>query len=245
VIDLHCHLLPGIDDGARDMADSVAMARVAADDGIEAICATPHIRHDHDVRIHELAERAGAVQEELRRTGVPVRVLTGGEVAETALGGLDDRELMRVSLGGGGWILLEPAPGALGDSLERAVGELLDRGYRSLIAHPERHGAGDLAERLARLVDRGALVQVTADSLLDPDVGSWMLDLAAGGLVHVVASDSHSSRYGRPVRIAAAIERLREVEPARAHLDWIANEAPSAIVHGDAVEPPFAPRPAR
>ncbi len=70
MIDLHCHLLPGVDDGALDEADSVAMARAALRDGVRAICATPHIRHDHDVRIGELAGRAARLQAALDRAGV-------------------------------------------------------------------------------------------------------------------------------------------------------------------------------
>src|SRR6266508_4377391 len=93
VIDLHCHILPGIDDGALDLADSLAMARVAADDGIETISATPHIRHDHDVRIAELPARVAELNGELSRNGVPVEIVTGGEVAETAIEGLGEDEL--------------------------------------------------------------------------------------------------------------------------------------------------------
>ena len=243
VIDLHCHLLPAIDDGALDMADSVAMARTAADDEIEAICATPHIRHDHDVRIHELPARIAVLEEELSREAVPVRVLPGGEVAETAVAHLDDDELRQVSLGAaGGWILLEPAPGALGDSLEETVAALGSRGYRSLIAHPERHAAEDLVERLVRLVQLGALVQATADALVDARSGPWMLELAGQGVLHVLGSDSHSSRAGRPVRLRAALDRLGEVAPTRDHMDWVAREAPAAIVRGEPLEPPFPPR---
>ena len=60
MIDLHCHILPGVDDGARDLDDAAAMAAQAQADGIATICATPHIRHDHDVRIAELADRVEA-----------------------------------------------------------------------------------------------------------------------------------------------------------------------------------------
>ena len=83
MIDLHCHILPGIDDGALDLADSLAMARIGAADGIEVIAATPHIRHDHDVRIGELAGRVEELNEELRGAEIPVAIVTGGEVAET------------------------------------------------------------------------------------------------------------------------------------------------------------------
>ena len=69
MIDLHCHILPALDDGARDLADSVAMARQAEADGIQIVCATPHIRSDHDVQVDELEERIEAVNTALRRQG--------------------------------------------------------------------------------------------------------------------------------------------------------------------------------
>jgi protein-tyrosine phosphatase len=236
VIDLHCHILPGIDDGALDIADSVAMARTAADDGIEAICATPHIRHDHDVRAHEIAQRVSVLNAELGRAAVPLRVLPGGELAATSVAGMDDAGLEVIALGGGGrWLLLEPGPGPLDDSLDAAVHELARRGYRSLIAHPERHLAMDMRERLARLVKAGALVQATAETLLDPRTRDGMLELAARGLVHVLGSDSHSSRYGRAPRLSAALTILRD---ASEDIDWIAERAPAAIVRGDDIEAP-------
>ena len=77
MIDLHCHILPGLDDGAADLDDAAAMASQAEADGIEAICATPHIRHDHRVPIDELAGRVTAVEEALKRRGIEVSVLDG------------------------------------------------------------------------------------------------------------------------------------------------------------------------
>jgi len=166
VIDLHCHILPGIDDGALDLPDSLAMARVAAADGIDVIAATPHIRHDHDVRIPELAGRVEEVNRELRESGIPAEVVTGGEVAETALDGLTAEELRAVSLGAGGWILLEPRPGPLSDSLLDSVDRLHEMGFRALIAHPERHLSGNTVEWIRKLIDLGALIQATAAFLL-------------------------------------------------------------------------------
>ena len=241
MIDLHCHILPGIDDGAGDLEDSLAMARQAAGDGIEAICATPHIRHDHDVRIGEIASRAADLTRELERRGGPVSVLPGGEVAETAVEGLDEDELRRVALGHGRWILLEPAPGPLTASLDRRVEALAARGHRCLIAHPERHLGADLVERLIALVRLGALVQATAEFFVGPKTAPGMLLLAQGGLVHVLGSDSHSSRVGRPARISAALEVLRRVETVAPHLEWMVREAPSAIVAGEDLERPFDP----
>ncbi len=241
VIDLHCHILPGIDDGALDLADSLAMGRVAAEDGIETIAATPHIRHDHDVRIPELAERVAEVNAELRRNEVPVTVVTGGEVAETALERLDEDELRAVTLGGGGWILLEPRPGPLGDSLLAAVTDLGERGHRALIAHPERHVSADMLERICALIAAGALIQCTAAYLISGPPRQGMLALAGAGLIHVLSSDSHSSHGGRPLRITEGLAVLEQVDLLSPHLDWIAHEAPAAILRGERPEPPYSP----
>jgi protein-tyrosine phosphatase len=242
LVDLHCHILPDIDDGARDLADAVAMAGQAVRDGIEVVCATPHIRHDHDVEIAALAAQIAALNGALESARSPVRIAGGGEVSESALVGLDDEELRAVSLGGGGrWILLEPAPGPLGDSLSGAVGHLHARGFGALIAHPERHLGHDSIPRLAQLVRRGALVQATAAFLLDPDASSGMLALAERGLVHVLGSDAHSARAGRPVALSDALERLTGAPGLGPHREWIAHDAPAAIVRGDQLRAPFAP----
>jgi protein-tyrosine phosphatase len=242
VIDLHCHILPGIDDGAADLADSIAMARLAAADGINWVCATPHIRHDHDVRVRDLARRCAALNAALEDELIPVTILPGGEVAETAVEGLDDADLRHVTLGhGAAWVLLEPRPGPLSDSLDAAVADLDDCGLGAVIAHPERHLGPDAAERLARLVERGALVQVTAAALLAPSTAPAVLDLLRQGLVHVLGSDAHSALHGRPPAVTQAVARLREHDPDRA--DWIVFEAPDAIVRGLPVRPPFAPAP--
>ncbi len=239
-VDLHCHILPGIDDGARDLSDAVEMARTGRADGIAAICATPHIRHDHDVRIAELPGRLEELAHAVAGAGCSTRILPGGEVAATALDGLDEVELRAVTLGGGGrWILLEPAPGPLDDSFAAAVWRLHARGFRALIAHPERHLAPDLFTRLRRLVDDGALVQVTAAYLTHRRLREGMLALAREGLVHVVSSDSHSSLAGRPVALRSALKALASVPEIAPFLDWIARVAPEGIVAGEELVAPF------
>jgi protein-tyrosine phosphatase len=242
VIDLHCHILDAIDDGARDADDSVGMARQAEEDGIEAVCATPHIRHDHDVRIEELEGRVRGLNARLEQELIAVRILQGGEVAATAVEGLSEEELARVALGDGNWILLEPAPGPLDDSLLRRVAYLADRGHRAIIAHPERHLSADMFERMAALVAEGALIQATADFFLREQMAAGMLAMAEKGLVHVLSSDAHTVLAGRPVRLSPALERLGAVEWLRPHLEWIGETAPRAIVTGEPLEVPFEPR---
>ena len=239
MIDLHCHILPALDDGALDLPDSLGMGRQAVGDGIEAICATPHIRHDHDVRIELLAGRVEALNEALRGEGLPVEVLQGGEVADTAVEGLSEEELGRVTLGSGRWILLEPAPGPLDDSLLRRVAHLAERGHRTLIAHPERHVSADMYERIAALVGAGALVQATADFFLRERTAGGMRSLAEAGLIHVLSSDAHSSHGGRPVHMGEAFAVLAGIEPVASHLEWMRDVAPRAIVEGGPLVVPY------
>jgi protein-tyrosine phosphatase len=239
VIDLHCHVLPALDDGALDLEDSVAMARQAESDGIGLICATPHIRHDHAVVIDELAGRVTELNAELTRRGVAVRVASGGEVAETAVRGLTAGERGLVSLGGGGrWLLLEPAPGPLSEALIELVDELDRDGWRTLVAHPERHLDAGSADRLAALVARGALVQATAADVARDD-GHAMSALAERGLIHVLGSDSHSARAGRPVALSSALERLARLDRLAPYIDWIAETAPVSILRGEDVSIPY------
>ncbi|MGN6190462.1 MAG: CpsB/CapC family capsule biosynthesis tyrosine phosphatase [Conexibacter sp.] len=238
MIDLHCHILPKLDDGATDLDDSVAMARQAQADGIEVVCATPHVRHDHAVEIASLPGRVAAVQAALDEGGIGVRVVLGGEVAQTQLDALDDDALRTVSLGGaGGWILLEPAPGPLGAELELCVERLKARGLRAVIAHPERHADADLEMRLELLCAQGCLIQWTAAFVADPGMREWIGRWARMGLIHVLGSDAHSSRFGRPVALAEGFAALREPLPA-ATVEWMARVAPAAVVRGEPVELP-------
>ncbi len=238
MIDLHCHILPGLDDGARDVEDAVAMAEQARADGVVTVCATPHIRHDHPVEIASLPARVAAVQAELSERGIDVRIAAGGEVAQTEVDALGDDELRAVSLGGaGGWILLEPAPGPLDARLELNVERLRARGLRAVIAHPERHADADLELRLRTLSAQSCLIQWTAAFVADPAMREPIARWAAMGLVHLLGSDAHSARFGRPVALAAGFAALRETLP-QATVAWMAHDAPAAILRGEPVTPP-------
>lgn len=234
MIDLHCHILPGLDDGARDLQDSLAMARQAQDDGIETVCATPHIRSDHDVDIDGLVARVAVVQRALVEHDVGVQVLPGGELAQTEADRLTNQQLRSLTLGGGGrWLLVEPAAGPLGVDLERLMRRLAQRGFDTIVAHPERHAGGDFRERLGQLAGCGCLIQWTAEFLAAAD--DLVLQLAREGFVHLLGSDAHSSLAGRPVRLAAGFARLASVCTAE-QVAWTVDRAPLAIVRGESVK---------
>lgn len=237
MIDLHCHILPALDDGARDLEDSIAMARQAEEDGIAVVCATPHIRHDHEVRGEEIAARVEVVQERVEAAGLKLRIVPGGELAQSEADRLSEAELRRVSLGGaGGWVLLEPAPGPLAEELRELVGRLAERGMGAVIAHPERHADAHFEERLRGLVDDGCLIQWTAAFVADPALADLVARMTRAGLVHLLGSDAHSSRVGRSVRLAEGFARLAEVCPPE-RIAWMAEWAPRAILRGERFSP--------
>ena len=241
MIDLHTHILPGLDDGSLDLEDSLAMARVAASDGIAVACATPHMRGDHDVRIEELPQRIGDLQQALDDAEIELRVAPGGEVSALIADSLTDGHLGAIALDGGDWILLEPAPGPITSEFAALVQRLAARGFRSVVAHPERHAGADFEPALHDLRERGCLLQWTAEFLAAPDTGiaELMVRLAGDGLVHLLASDAHSSHGGRPMKLSRGAGRLRELGfPELAA--WSVQEGPAAVLRGGPVAPPSA-----
>ncbi|MGO9490252.1 MAG: CpsB/CapC family capsule biosynthesis tyrosine phosphatase [Solirubrobacteraceae bacterium] len=239
MIDLHTHILPGLDDGSLDLADSLAMARVAARDGISVACATPHVRGDHDVRIEELPVRIQELQHALDDAGIELRVAPGGEVSALVADSLSDGHLRAICLGGGDWILLEPAPGPITSEFAALVDRLATRGVRAVVAHPERHAGAEFESTLHGLRERGCLLQWTAEFLAAGDRGTaeLMARLARDGLVHLLASDAHSSHGGRPMKLSAGAEGLRDRGfPELAA--WSVEEGPAAVLLGGPVVPP-------
>jgi protein-tyrosine phosphatase len=247
VIDLHSHLLPGIDDGAPDLAHAVDLARAAADQGTRVLAATPHLRADFpDVRAEELATRCGEIRSAIRDAGIDLEVVQGGEAGVMWAVNASDEELHEGSYGARGTDLLVETPyGPLNDTFEQLLFTLPERGFRLLLAHPENNPTFQRhPERLHELVDRGVLLQVTARSLIRSDRRKGPRALAEAlvmdGFAHVLASDAHSGHHLRPPALGAGAEAAAElVGPARAH--WLVQDAPAAILAGEPLpEPPPA-----
>jgi protein-tyrosine phosphatase len=250
VIDLHCHLLPGIDDGPADESGSVLLARFLADSGVATVAATPHLRADHPgVVPGELAARCARLRDRLAAERVPLQVVSGGELDLDWALGASPEALRDASFGGRGTDLLVETPyGPLPGSFEELLLQLSGAGYRLLLAHPERNPSfRERPSRLARLVGRGALVQLTASSLVAPPRRSrsgrfarWALE---EGLAHVIASDSHALEADRAA-LAEGVEEARALVGTRA--DWMVEGAPAAILAGEPLPPaPQAREPRR
>jgi protein-tyrosine phosphatase len=234
VIDLHTHVLAGIDDGPADLAGSVAVAEVAAHGGVRTLVATPHLRADHPgVRPAELAERARELSEHLRDRGLPVEVLPGAEVDLATAAALPDAELALATLGGNGTdLLLETPYGSLPDDFEDRVLAVAARGFRVTLAHPERSRELQAdPDRVGALVGHGVLVQLTARSLAARPSRTAEL-LFERGWAHVLASDAHALDR-RPPDLGASVRQATDAFPhARADLEWMVTAAPRAIVDG-------------
>jgi protein-tyrosine phosphatase len=234
VIDLHSHLLPGIDDGPPDLAGSLAMARAAVDAGTRVMAATPHIGHVHGVAPASLAGHVADLTAALAAEEVPLQVVAGGELAPDRALDLSDDELAAIALGGSRCVLLECPFARAGDLMGRLVGHLQMKGFRVLLAHPERSPTF-LSDptALAELVRRGACAQVTAGSLsgqFGRTVQRAALAFLTEGLVHVVASDAHDA-YGRPPALGALVRaRLEHERQDPVLAEYLCEAVPAALL---------------
>jgi protein-tyrosine phosphatase len=244
MIDLHCHVLPGVDDGPATVERAVALARRAEADGIATIAATPHVDASYPaVGSGRIRAEVRALQERLDAAGVSIRLLTGGEVSATRAVETGDAELRALSLGGSGWLLLEcPLSPTLAPGFTAVARSVARRGHRILLAHPERSPLFLRSPQLLdELVGEGMLAQLTAGSLTGRygrPARALALDLIARGTAHVVASDGHGEH--RPATIA---RELREagVDPALGR--WLTVGVPDALLAGRPL--PDRPAPAR
>jgi protein-tyrosine phosphatase len=252
LVDIHAHLIPGIDDGPPDLAQSFEMARAAVEAGIRLIACTPHIRFDFpDVHLTELASRCEDLAARLSGAGIDLEIASGGELALTwALAAADD-ELRLASYGQRGTDILIEAPMVMAHNLPAMLAELADRGYRTILAHPERCPDFQRDDALpAQLVEQGVVLQVNAEAVLGnaPRPQSRLARRFLGdGLAQAIASDGHRGVAWRPVTaLAAAADAAAElVGPELAR--WLTCSVPAAIIAGDELPraPEMVPQPRR
>lgn len=215
MIDLHCHILPGIDDGSQSMDDTLDMARAAVDEGISHIVATPH----HNLRQFqnpktEVAKLTSQVNKVLNDHSIPLIISAGQEVRlsgnliELIDGGeiafLDDKE---------SYLLVEFPTSRVPEYTNHIFFELYNREITPVIAHPERnHSILENPDILYDLVNGGALAQLTASSYtghLGKKLEKYSKQLIEANLVHVIASDAHNVD-SRPSHLAQAYTKLKK-----------------------------------
>jgi protein-tyrosine phosphatase len=236
MIDLHCHVLPGIDDGPETIDGSVALARAAAEAGIATIVATPHVNSRTPNDAATISRLVDQLNVRLEQEGVAVDVRPGAEIAVSHVAEIDADELSRLGLGGGRWLLIEPPFTPVVFGLERLVLGLRRDGHSVVLAHPERCPALARDRHVVRsLADAGVLMSITAGSLtgrFGSEVRRFALALARDGLVHNVTSDAHDSVHRAP-GLTTALEQAK-LTPLAA---WLTHDVPAAILADGPIPP--------
>lgn len=228
MIDIHCHLLPGIDDGAKTIEESVEFCRMAELDGIRTIVATPHMRYDTFPNTAEGIQKAHAsLSARLEREEVPVRLILGAEVhlAPDLADRFRSGDL--ITYGGvGKFLLLELPYQQFPARVEEMVFQFRLLGVTPVLAHPERIAFFlDDSTRLGRLIELGALTQFTASSITGKFGGpiqSFCREMFEKGWVDTIASDAHDLRH-RPPILSSAMAVVKE---------WAGEEAANRVVEG-------------
>ena len=242
VIDLHCHLLPGLDDGPTSMPEAFAMARVAAASGTTTIVATPHIDHRWGVRPHDLPRRGAALTDALREEGIELELRTSGEIAISRLADLSGEELDSLRLGDGRYLLVESPMNPADADFDVLLLKVQERGQPIVLAHPERCPLFQREpERLARCVEAGMLCSITAGSLrgdFGERVRRFSVELLNEGMVHDLASDAHDHDSRTPSLEGALEQAENELPGVTARAEWLTSVAPAAILTGERPPPP-------
>jgi protein-tyrosine phosphatase len=212
VIDLHCHILPGIDDGAADLTVSLGMARAAVAQGVETLACTPHILpglyYNSGPDIRQATKR---LQAALEAEAIPLRLVTGADVhmCPDFVAGLRSGRLL--TLGDSRYVLVEPPHHSLPPLLENFFFSLVTAGYVPVLTHPERlswvpshYGA------IKRLARAGVWMQVTAGSFTGAfgrNALYWAERMLDEGYVHLIATDAHDVER-RPPDLARGCEAV-------------------------------------
>lgn len=245
LIDLHCHILPGVDDGSKDMEMSLEMARVAVKQGISHILVTPHhmdgmyLNHKQDV-----IAKTDAFQAALDAAEIPLTVFPGQEVHLTGelLKALDADDILFMDEGGR-YLLLELPHSGIPEYTEDMIFELQARGITPVIAHPERnHGFQKDPDRLYDFVEMGCLTQLTSSSYLGifgDSVKNLTAKIINANLGFAFSSDAHNFE-GRRFLMDAAFDKL--VDQVGEQGAQTFNENAKAIINGDDVVMPEVKR---
>jgi protein-tyrosine phosphatase len=243
-VDLHCHLLPGIDDGPDSLEKSLTMARVAAEDGTSTVLATTHWPLDPRA-LEPTPERLHKVAAELRSAllaeGISLEIQPCHELmADTTLAA---HLVSGAAFSFGGarrYCLVEMPYHHLPTSFRDIIFQVQARGFTPILAHPERSAPiQQQPEKLDELAEAGCLVQVTASSIVDGGPPARLTRrFLESGVAQIVASDGHSPRRRPPILSEAADELARSYGPAFA--DAVTRTIPAALLAG-AELPPLPP----
>ncbi len=238
MIDLHSHILYDMDDGALTLAESLAMARMAAADGTRLLVATPHSPGSSGCRHYGSAlirARVGEINAALAAEQIALELVAGTEICydSNVVERLKRGELL--TYGHSRAILLELSHNTMPPMLENTLFNLQIAGYRVVLAHPERIvEVQQDPNRLLPLIERGVLMQITAAALLGQQgerLRTTAETLTSHGMTHILASDTHGLPPRRPPLLAAARDRAATLIGLAAATTLVTSN-PAAVLYG-------------
>lgn len=212
-VDLHLHLLPGVDDGARDESEALAHARRMVAEGVREAAVTPHIIDTIPLEVASIPDRTEALQRAIDEADLGLRLHPSGEIHPARAATLTASELELLALGppGARWLLVEAPFDRVDDDFAETCAQLRARGYGLVIGHPER-AAGLLAGRGIEIVREqlalGAVAQVNVCSLLGNhglEAQETAVSLLRSGLAYLIASDGHPGSREHTLRLGFAL----------------------------------------
>jgi protein-tyrosine phosphatase len=242
VIDLHCHVVPGIDDGPATLEASLDLAEAAETAGITTLVATPHVSWRYLNDAATMHDGVRAVRAAIHDEGIDVDVRPGAEIAISRLGELSDDELRGLRLGDGPWLMIECPLAQAGGDPEPILDAVHRRGHWIVLAHPERSPLFRRdPSRLRALVANGMLCSITAASLVGGfgrEARDFALALVREGLVHNVTSDAHDAVHRPPILREDMVAAAPHAPELLARFEWLTHGIPHAILAGEIPPPP-------
>ena len=243
MIDIHCHILPGIDDGARDVATGLQLLRMEKETGVDRLFFTPHFSSDK-ISVDEFVKRrADALDRLCSAAGydtIGVEHKLGAEIYYTVA--LSELDLDKLCFEGTDYVLVELPTQARPHGMKRTFGNIINNGYRPIIAHVERYSymLKD-PKMLYELIDMGCLAQINSEALLEKNkLTSMVLYFVRHGLVHFICSDCHSA-HRRPPDLDKGFEAV-EKQLGEKYAERFLENA-EALFNGRVIDPDYIKKP--
>ncbi|MGL4911242.1 MAG: tyrosine-protein phosphatase [Romboutsia sp.] len=239
MIDIHCHILPGIDDGSKDLNESLQMAKIAQKEGIKKIVNTSHYNPNFDYIMGEmLLDNLKKLNDKLKEENIDIEVLIGNELYynDNLLEDMDKKNFY--SLNNSKYILVEFSPTMFPKNLCEVIYELKIRGYTPILAHIERYKEVQENPKIVKdAIEEGALIQVNASSVLGKGPSSFSKTcemLLRHNKVHFIATDAHGSDRRRPL-IKDAYDYIKDTYgEVRANRLFLEN--PNRVINNEDIE---------
>ena len=242
MVDIHSHILPGVDDGAADMEISLEMCRIAVADGVSTLAATPHMRDGvYNVERDTIINGVHELRKRLKEEGIPLNVVPGADIhVDVDFVKLLEKGCLVTLNDTGKFVLIEFPPYSIPPQSAEFLFSLQITGVVPIITHPERNQAVQRnPEMVNKWVETGNLIQVTAGSItgaLGKEAQTSAMKLLSAGLVHIVASDAHSATW-RPPGLSSAKKVVAETL-SEEEADMVCNVRPERIIEGKPVDIP-------